>query len=90
MAFANARREKGLRAKNGKSSHLGSISGAPSEAGPGSSGRRCSNGAGEVVVVVQRCVRKREAGKGAEGQKCEIEPFRLDFGRAVGSGGGKQ
>ena len=32
MAFANARREKGLRAKNGKSSHLGSISGAPSEA----------------------------------------------------------
>ena len=74
VAFVNARWEKGLRLKNAKLNHSGSISGAPSEVGVGSSEERCSNGADEVVVVVvvvvvvRRCVCKREAGEAAEGQ----------------------
>jgi len=40
-----------------------------------------------VVVVVGHCVRKCEAGEGAEGPKSEIEPLGLDFRRAVGNGG---
>ena len=40
VAFANARRENGLRAKNPKSSRSGSISGAPSEMGMDFSGVR--------------------------------------------------
>ena len=50
-------------------------------------GRWCG-GADEVVVVVGRCVRKCEAGEGAESPKSEIKPLRLDFGRAVENGGG--
>jgi hypothetical protein len=64
IAFANARRERGLRAKNPKSSHWGSISGAPSEIGMESGEGRWCGGADEAVVVVGRCVRKREAGEG--------------------------
>ena len=90
MTFANARREKGLRAKNGKSSRRGSISGALSEMGMNVGGVRQCGGVDEVVVVVGRGVRKREAGEGAEGQKWEIEPLRRDFGCAVGSGAGEQ
>ena len=74
VAFVNARWEKGLRLKNAKLNHSGSISGAPSEVGVGSSEERCRNGAGEVVVVVRCCVRKHEAGEAAEGQKIETEP----------------
>ena len=37
------------------------------------SGERWYGGADEVVVVVGRCVCKREAGEGAEGQKFETE-----------------
>ena len=71
VAFVNTRREKGLRVKNAKSNHSGSISGVPSEVGAGSSEERCGNGADGVVVVVRRCVRKCEAGEAAEGQKIE-------------------
>jgi hypothetical protein len=72
--FVNARREKGLRVKNTKSNHLGLISGAPSKVGAGSSAERCGNGVDEVVVVVWRCIRKREAGEAAEGPKIETKP----------------
>ena len=69
IAFANARPERGLRAKNPKSSHWGSISGAPSEIGVESSEGRWCNGVDEGVVMVVRCVRKREAGEGAWAKK---------------------
>ena len=75
VVFANARQEKGLRAKNLKSSRLGLISGVPSEVGVGRSGGRGYNGADEVVVVVVGCcVCKHEVGEGAESQKIESEP----------------
>ena len=51
-----------------------------------SSGGRWCCGADEVVVVVGRCVRKCEAGEGAEGPKSKIEPLGLDFRRTVGNG----
>jgi hypothetical protein len=51
---------------------------------------RWCGGADEVLVVVGRCIRKCEAGEGAEGPKSEIEPLGLDFGRAVGNGGGER
>jgi hypothetical protein len=74
MVFTNARREKGLRAKNPKLSRLGLILGAPLEVGVGSSVEMCGNSVDEVLVVVQYCVHKCEAGEGAEGQKIETEP----------------
>ena len=70
------KREAGreLRAKMAKWSRWGSISSAPSEMGVVIGGGRWRGGADEVVVVVGRCVCKREAGEGAEGQKIETEP----------------
>ena len=59
--------------------------GGPME-GESGEGRWC--GSVDEVVVVGHCPRKREAGEGAEGQKTEIEPLGLDFGGAVGNGGG--
>jgi hypothetical protein len=53
-----------------------------------SGGRSWCGGADEVMVVVGRCVRKCEAGEGAEGPKSEIEPLGLDFRRTIGNGGG--
>ena len=53
----------------------------------GGGGRWCS-GADEVVVVVGSCVRKCEAGEGAEGPKSEIEPLGLNFRCTVRNGGG--
>src|ERR1700685_4499418 len=90
VTFANTRWEKGLRDKMAKSSHWGSISGAPSEIGVDISGGRWCSRADKVVVMVRRCIRKREAGEGAEGQNGEIEPLGLDFKRAVGDGGRDQ
>jgi hypothetical protein len=40
--------------------------------------------------MVGRHVRKREVEEGAEGQNGVIEPLGLDFGRAVGNGGGER
>ena len=75
VAFANGRQENNLRAKNLKSSHRGLISGALSEMGMNVGGVRQCGGMDEVVVVVvQHCVRKCEAGEVAEGQKIETEP----------------
>ena len=87
VTFANVRWEKGLRDKMAKSSRWGSISGAPSEMGVDISGGRWCSCADKVVVMARRCIRKREAGEGAEGQNGEIEPLGLDFERAVGNGG---
>jgi hypothetical protein len=51
------------------------------------SGWRRLGCANEVVVMVRRCVHKREAGEGGEGQNCEIEPLGFDFERAIGNRG---
>ena len=64
----------GVKAKIAKLNRWGSISSAPSEMGVEISGGRWCGGADEVVVVVGRCVCKREAGEGAEGQKIETKP----------------
>ena len=77
-------------AKMAKSSRWGSISSAPSEMGVDISGGRWCGRADEVVVMLKRCVRKREVGEGAERQNCEMEPLGFDFERAVGGGGGYQ
>ena len=71
-------------AKNPKLRRLGSISGAPSEVGVGSSGGRWCDGADEVVVVVGRGVRKREAGEGTEGQKSRNRAIVARFRAALG------
>jgi hypothetical protein len=75
-------------AKMKKSSRWGSISGALSEMEVDISGVSQWGGADKAAVAVGRCVRKREAGERAEGQKSEIEPLGLDFGRAVRNGHG--
>ena len=54
-----------------------------------SGGKWCGR-ADEVVVMLKRCVRKREVGEGAESQNCEMEPLGFDFERTVGGGGGEQ
>src|ERR1700734_3878497 len=91
VAFANASGRRGWGAKKPKLRCLGSISGAPSEVGVGSSGGRWCDGADEVVVVVGRCVPKREAGEGTEGQKSRnraiVAPFQAALGREGGGRG---
>jgi hypothetical protein len=71
IVFANGRWENNLRVKNMKLSRRSSLSGTLSEMGMNIGGVRQCGGVDEVVVVVGRGVRKREAGEGAEGQKCE-------------------
>ena len=75
---------EGAGAKNPKSRRLSSISGAPSEMGVGSSGGRWCDGADEVVVVVGRCICKREAREGAEGQKSRNRAIMAQFRAALG------
>ena len=81
---------RGLRAENPKSSCSGSISGTPSEMGVDISRGRGWGGEDQVVVMVGHYVGKREAGEGTEGQNGEIKPLGLDFGGAIGNGGGDQ
>jgi hypothetical protein len=52
VVLVNARSERGLRAKNPKSSRWGSIPGAPLEMGVKSSEGQWGGGANEVAVVV--------------------------------------
>jgi hypothetical protein len=60
IVFGNVRPERGLRAKNLKLSHRGSILGVPSEIGMESSEGRWCGGADEAVVAVGHCVHKHE------------------------------
>src|ERR1700691_1636673 len=69
---------EGLMAKMKKSSRWGSISGVLSEMEVDISGVSQWGGADKAAVAVGRCVRKREAGEQAEGQKSGIEPLGLD------------
>jgi hypothetical protein len=64
-AFANARRERGLGAKSDETEHDGSVSGTPYETAAEGDGGRWWDEVDRVVVVVELCVRKREAGEGA-------------------------
>jgi hypothetical protein len=90
VTLANARREKGLRAKLAKSSRWGLISRAPLEIGVEIGGGRWFGHVNEVVVMVRRCIRKHEAGEGGEGQNCEIELLGFDLKRAIGNWGRDQ
>ena len=64
--------------------------GTPSEMGVEISGGRWFSRANEAVVMVRRCVHKREAGVGGEGQNCEIELLGFDFEPAIGNWGQDQ
>jgi hypothetical protein len=82
-SFANARRERGLGAKNHETERDGSISGAPCETAVEGDGGRWWRGADEVGLGLGLRIRKREAGEGAGGQKPQNRARWLDFGRVV-------
>jgi len=75
--------ERELRAKNHETERDSSVSGAPCETAVKGDGKRWWGGVDEVVVVVELCVRKREAGKRAGGQKPQNRARWLGFGCAV-------
>ena len=71
-------------AKNPKSSHWGSIAGAPSEVTVEGDAGMSWGGTNDVAMVRSWNARLVNGW----GQKIEIEPLGLNFGRAVGSGSG--